>query len=149
MTDKTTIQNWNATTMSKHGTKGLPTYLRGILLQWESASGHSKRILPFEPFLTTVNGIGPSNNRFSNLQTFGTFSTSSSITNPVYTTKSKMLRNLHWIWSNQPQSQKVQFSAIVPGIFMDTYFPEDMEVAHYGPLVSDPDLAKLVISTTS
>jgi hypothetical protein len=148
MTNVAKIQNWNITQSSKYGASDQPKYLRGIAMQWESATSQSKRMLPFEPFLTAVNGIGPENNKFNNMQKFGTLATSD-IRSTFSNTNSKMLRNVNWIWSNNSLSQKVQFNAIIPGIFLDSFYPEDMDVSNYGPLVGDPELAKKVIATTA
>jgi hypothetical protein len=55
-----------------------------------------------------------------------------------------MLKNQFWIWSNKKLSQKVKFTAKIPGIFLDSYYIEDTNIARNGPLISDPSLNSLL-----
>ena len=153
VSEKVTISNWyespnsKYTIVSKFETGNPTPFARGILLQWEMASGKSNRIVGFETTITTVNGIGPSNvvsdeNIFSNLRTFGTFAASSTFNSPKYKDTSTMLGSRPWIWSKNALSQQITFTTVVPGIFLDSFYPEDLEISMDSPIIGNPELAK-------
>ena len=124
-------------------------YNRGILLQWEIADGSGTRIVPFEPTIVGINGMGPSTissegNTFKILRRMGTFSKSTLISAPRPSKSSLMLTNQFWIWSNLANAQTVKFDVKVPGIFMNTFYPEDAAVAGRGPLIGNPDTMNLL-----
>lgn len=133
---------------SEHGADYQAQYTRAVLLQWESEDG--KRIVGFEPSIVAVNGQGPStvgsdgSMTFQILRRFGTFNKSAIIMAPRPRAGSPMLTNQYWIWSNQPLSQTVQFGVKVPGIFAPPVYAEDAAVVTRGPLISDPETAKLL-----
>ena len=121
-------------------------YNRGVIMQWESDDG--KRVVPFEPSIVKVNGIGPSNvaadgtMTFSILRRLGTFLKSSMILSPR--PKGAMIQNQFWIWSNQSTAQSVTFGAQVPGVFKDPFYAEDAAYAPRGPLISTPETMRLM-----
>ena len=149
MTENVTIANWNSGQASAFGAENTIPYKRAVLLQWEMASGQSSRKVGFETTITSVEGIGPSQvvsgkNIFSNLRTFGNFTASSIVRNPKYTPDAKITGDRLWIWTNLDLNQQVVFTAVVPGIFMDSYYPEDFEVSAYGPLVGSQESARML-----
>jgi hypothetical protein len=125
-----------------------PAY-RGVIMQCESEDG--MRVVPFEPTIVKVNGVGPSNESadgsktFSNLRKQGTFGKSTMIVSPRPT--GKMLKNQFWIWSNQTNNVTTEFTVKVPGIFGDPFYSEDKIVAPRGPLISTPETMKLMRSS--
>jgi hypothetical protein len=80
-------------------------------------------------------------NVFSNLKTFGQYATASNIYYPVYKPESKMEGTRVWLWTTNQTNQQAIFNVNVPGIFMDSFYPEDFEASAYGPLISNPSIA--------
>ncbi len=128
---------------SEYGDYQAP-YNRAVLLQWEVADGSGTRVIPFEPTIVGINGMGPSTvssdgyKTFKILRRMGTFSKSTLIMAPRPSGLSQMISNQFWIWSNQANSQTVRFSTKVPGIFLQPFYPEDGAIASRGPLVGNP-----------
>lgn len=135
---------------SEYGPTYQAPYERGILLQWEMANGQANRTLPFEPTITVINGKGPSSTTsdgsrvFKTLRRFGSFAKSSTFVSPKPSGNSRIMSNQFWIWSNQPLDQQVRFEAQVPGAFVDTFYEEDRILGSIGPLVGNPETAKLL-----
>ena len=121
---------------SQHGDDYQAPYYRAVIMQWESEDG--KRVAPFESSILKMNGADTS----QILRRLGTFTKSTMIVSPRPT--GTMLRNQFWIWSNQPNSQSVEFNAKIPGIFKDPVYPEDAAIAPRGPLISTPEMMKLM-----
>jgi hypothetical protein len=156
MIDNVLIPNWyqsqtnSPSIVSMFDVKTSTPYMRGVLLQWEMATGNSVRTVSFENSITSVNGTAPSSTKsgkkmFPNLENFGTYAIPSVIRNPVYKQNTgKMQGSNAWIWSNQPLSQQVQFNAVVPGIFLDSFYAEDADVSTYGALVTTPSISKIL-----
>ena len=143
-----TIANWNSTQISAFGETNIIPFKRGILMQWETVSGQSSRIVGFENTLTTVQGVGPSGPKtFSNLRTHGNFATSPSIQSPKFSSKFKMAGDRVWFWTNAPNAQQAVFTTVVPGVFLDSFYSEDAETAAYGPLVGTASVVKLLESS--
>jgi hypothetical protein len=122
-------------------------FKRGILLQWEMVSGQSNRNVGFESTIVAVDGIKPSRvsggiNEFSNLALLGKFANPNSMKPTFVVGSSKISGNGQWIWVKQPLSQSVIFTAVIPGIFLDSFYKEDRAVSMYSPLIGNPDLAK-------
>ena len=137
---------------SEFGISYQAPFERGVLLQWEMLDGNANRTIPFEPTITQINRYGPStdskgNVSFKNLRRFGSFKNSSEFLSPRPIATSKMLTNQYWIWSNQATDKEVLFEAQVPGIFADTYYQEDRLMGSLGPLVGNPDTAKLLATS--
>ena len=135
---------------SEYGPTYQAPYERGILLQWEMAKGQANRTLPFEPTIASINGKGPSNTTssgsrvFKTLRRFGSFAKSTTFVSPKPSGNSRILASQFWIWSNQPLDQQVRFEVQVPGAFVDTFYEEDRMHGSIGPLVGNPDTAKLL-----
>lgn len=125
-----------------------PSY-RGVIMQWESEDG--VRVVPFEPTIVKVNGVGPSSESsdgtktFSNLRKQGTFGKSTMIIAPR--PNGKILKNQFWIWSNQTNNVTTEFTVKVPGILNDPFYTEDKIIAPRGPLISTPETMKLMRSS--
>ena len=138
---------------SRFGDDYKAPYDRGILLQWEMVDypgRKSVRTISFQPTIVLVNDLGPNNISTDGFQTFkilrqlGTYANSTEITSPRPSSRSAMLKNQFWIWSNKKESQFVKFTAKVPGIFLDTYYIEDTNLARNGAFVGDPNTNKLL-----
>jgi hypothetical protein len=131
---------------SEHGSDYQAPAYRGVILQWESEDG--MRVVPFEPTIVKVNDMAPSSESsdgtktFSNLRRLGTYAKSSMILSPR--PSGKMLSNQFWIWSNLSNSVYTSFTVKVPGIFMDPFYSEDKVLAPRGPLISTPEMMKLM-----
>jgi hypothetical protein len=131
---------------SEHGEDYQAPAYRGIIMQWESENG--MRVVPFEPTIIKVNDMGPSSESsdgtktFSNIRRLGTFAKSSMILSPR--PGGKMLSNQFWIWSNQTNSVYMSFTVKVPGILADPFYSEDLAIAPRGPLISTPEMMKLM-----
>ena len=115
---------------------------RAVTLQWEM-KGSSNRIVPFQTSILKVNNY-PANGV---LRLLGPFANSSIIAGPAWTSSFTMLKSLFWYWSNKPNQQSVLFSTKVPGLFADPFYPEDLQVAPTGPLVTKPETAFLLQSS--
>ena len=118
---------------------------RGVIMQWEGDGVSSKRIVPFEPTITAINGNGPTSVASDGTATFrvlrrmGSFKNSTIIRAPRPRSGSPMLTNQFWIWSNQPKSAVVYFNCKVPGILAEPFYKEDAGVATAGPLITRPE----------
>lgn len=125
-------------------------YRRAVILQWEIADGSGTRVIPFEPTIVGLNGMGPSTvssdgtKTFKILRRMGTYAKSTLISAPRPNSSSSVLTNQFWIWSNLANSQSVSFDVKVPGIFLNTFYPEDAAVAGKGPLIGNPDTMQLL-----
>lgn len=127
---------------SRYGDYQAPAF-RGVLLQWEMANGSTSRVIPFQPTIVGVDGMGPSSSlggslTFKNLTLSGTFGGSKIIVSPKPSGNSQMLRNQFWLWGGNHLSQQVKFDVKVPGVFLDPYYKEDMVTAPRGTLVGNP-----------
>ena len=115
---------------------------RAVTLQWEM-KGSSNRIVPFQTSIIKVNSYPAS----GLLRLLGPFNNSSIIAGPAWSSSFTMVKSLFWYWSNKPNQQSVIFSAKVPGLFVDPFYPEDLQVAPTGPLVTNPETAFLLQSS--
>ena len=146
MIDMVKIANWDEKNISAFGPTNTTPFKRAVLLQWEMVSGHSNRFVGFESTITHVQGVGPSSvvggvNIFSNLKTFGQYANASNIYYPVFNSDSKMAGTRVWLWTTNQLNQQAVFNVTVPGIFMDSFYAEDLETSAYGPLIGDPAIA--------
>jgi len=122
-------------------------FFRAVLLQWEMPiSGKSPRTAGFQSSIVAVNyvpsDLATGNNRV--LRQLGTYKGSRIIVAPKPDSRSSMITNQFWIWSNMPKDQYVRFDVKVPGIFLDPFYPEDKGAAPAGVLISSPDTAALL-----
>ena len=148
-TSDTKIANWNKFQISAYGAVSTTPYKRAILMQWEMSSGLSSRIVGFESTITTIDGIGPTNiivgsNTFTNLRTHGTFTTSPIIKVPSYNSKFVTSGDRVWFWTNRSDVRLAVFTVVIPGIFLDSFYPEDVEVSAYGPLAGSASVSAML-----
>ena len=115
-------------------------YYRGIVAQLES--GDFTQIVPVDKFLTDVNGVlkTPAGD-IKTLRRFGTFAASKLIQSPKPATLpagSNVQPGAFWFWSNQADSQTLNFSFVVPGTFLPPVYPEDRARIGTSPLITKP-----------
>jgi hypothetical protein len=129
---------------SKSGDTYPNNFQRAILLQWEMVTGTSTRTVAIGPTVIAINGMGPSSTSsagfktFNNLREFGTFGRSTIIRAPAWSPSANMLPSNIWMWDSQALSQKLNVQAMVPGIFADSFYKDDIEATKAGPLIANP-----------
>jgi hypothetical protein len=135
---------------SKHGADYQVPGVRAVILQWEFVDDSRRMAQPFEPSITSINGLGPNNTSseglktFKTLRRFGTFKSSSLISGPKPVDSSPFVTSQFWIWSNKANDQKVTFEAKIPGTFMKPYYAEDDFDARRGQLLTDKSTEQLL-----
>ena len=128
---------------SEHGDKYQAPYFRGVLLQWENASGPVNRVAGFESSIVAVNSVPTDKTTGINrgLRKLGTFSGSSMISAPKPMPGGVMGTNQYWLWGNIATDQVARFDVKVPGVFLDPYYKDDIAIAPSGPLITKPETA--------
>jgi hypothetical protein len=111
------------------------------------AGDSTKRTVPFETTITTVDkyNVTATSGR-ALIKRFGTFNGSSVISQPK-PGSSEIMRSTQWLWGKDPLSQKVEFTAQVPGVLQDPVYKQDMNTALRGPLLNNPATQKLLKSS--
>jgi len=143
-------QQYATAQWSQHGSDYQAPGYRAVVLQWEHVDDARRMVVPFEPSIVAVNGMGPSMTApdgtmtFKSLRRFGTYRKSSLITAPKYRTNDDMLGNQFWIWTGQPNNKDATFDAQVPGVFLPPHYEEDASLIPRGQLITSPDTMRLL-----
>lgn len=125
-------------------------FYRAVVMQWEHVDDPRRMAQSFEPSITAVNDMGPNTvsndglKSFKLLRRFGTFKSSTLVTNPRPTSDEPMLTNQFWIWSNLSTNATVKFTSAIPGTFMTPVYEEDNTKARRGQIIANKDTFKLM-----
>ena len=127
---------------SRYSTSGSDAPLgfsnRAVIMQWEM-QGSANRTIPFQQTITGVD-TGPA----TALWLGGPLTGSSIISGPAWNSNMTMQKNQFWFWSQNGKNQTVTFKAKVPGYLNNPYYPDDVQNAPIGPLISHKDTANLL-----
>jgi len=127
---------------SKYSTPGSDAPLgfsnRAVIMQWEMQDS-ANRTIPFQQTITAVD-VAPA----SALWLGGPLTGSSIISGPAWNSNMNMQKNQFWFWSQNGKNQSVTFTAKVPGYLNNPYYPDDVQVAPIGPLISKQSTAELL-----
>jgi hypothetical protein len=127
---------------SRYGTVGADAPLgfsnRAVIIQWEM-QGSANRTVPFQQTITGVD-TGPA----SSLWLGGPLTGSSIISGPAWNSNMTMQKNQFWFWSQNGKNQTVIFKSKVPGYLNNPYYPDDVQTAPIGPLISKQSTANLL-----
>lgn len=142
---------------SQYGIDYVAPYYRGVIIQWEMRTEKNPvpRRASVESSIISVMGQSPNTvtvdgfKMFKILRRRGMFSTATrnpnaQIVSPNSNTNKNIMANQYWIWSNQTDKNEFYFSAKVPGIFQDPFYPEDVPLCPRGPLVGDKSILDLL-----
>ncbi len=142
---------------SQYGIDYVAPYYRGVIIQWEMRTEKSPvpRRASVEPSIVSVMGQSPNTTTVDGFKMFkilrrrGMFSTATRNPNaqimaPNSNTNKNILANQYWIWSNQTDNSEFYFTAKVPGVFRDPFYPEDAPICPRGPLVGEKSTLDLL-----
>lgn len=129
---------------------------RAIILQWEMRTADNKRRrFGIEPSIVSVMGQSPSTTTSDGFKIFrilrrkGMFSTATKNSNaqimsPTSASNPNIISNLYWLWSNQNLNAVFDFTCMVPGIFRDPFYKEDLGLCPRGQLVGQKSTLDLM-----